>query len=135
MLELLFVLPVLLFLTYAAVEFWSLLTLRQQVEDLVHRYLSSAQVEGWFSATDQTALWQDMAAVGCKDTAGGSVVTGTLEGSVPTRVLRPGLVRLEITCAPRVRPLLVGRLIRAGEPPTGFAVRAGGWIVSERVFP
>lgn len=135
MVELLLVLPVLLFLTYAAVEFWSLLALRQQVEDLAHRYLSSAQVEGWLTAAEQAALWQDLAAVGCRDAAGGSAVAGTLEGSVPARVLRPGLVRLQITCAPRVRPLLVGRLIRAGEPPAGFTVRAGGWIVSERVFP
>lgn len=135
MLEFLLVLPVLLFLAYASVEFWTVLTLRQQAGDLLHRYLSSAQVEGWLPAAEQAALWTDIGAIGCRDAAGGSAVTGTLEGQVPARVLRPGRVQLTITCVPKVRPLLVGRLLGGPVPGGGFAIRIGGWITSERVYP
>lgn len=93
------------------------------------------QVEGRLPAAAETALWTDLANIGCQNQAGGSKVTGPRESAGDPRVLRPGRVTLAIECKPQIRPLLIGRIIKANVPASGFTIRVGGWMTSERVTP
>ena len=127
-LELLLVIPILVFFTFAPVEYWAVLTQHQYAEHLMHRTLSRMQIDGLLTTAAEAQLRTDIDQIGGKNI----VITGTLASLGAQPVLRPGDVQLQIQFEPKFRPLIIGRIIGANEP--GVVIRVGGRAPSERVY-
>ncbi len=127
-LELLLVVPILVFFTFAPIECWAVLTQHQYAEHLMHRTLSRMQIDGLLTTTAENQLRSDIDQIGGKNI----VITGTLASLGAQPVLRPGDVELHIQFEPKFRPLIIGRIIGASEP--SVVIRVGGRAPSERVY-
>lgn len=137
MLEFLFVALTLTFLTFAALDFYVLMSKHQYAEHLMHGYLQRMSLEGRLSATDETALLADFANIAAPVES----ITAPRESQGAARVLRNPLdpensiVSLRIVARPEPEPLLIGRLVRGNTPGAGYRIVVGGSMLSERITP
>jgi len=129
--EVLLVSIIMVFLTYTPIEYWVVMTYHQRASHLVDKYLATMSIQGQLTPEAKTNLEQNLNDIGL------NVVSINATEELKLRQLsnlEESKLKLEITVEPKIKPLIIGRLINCNNTE-GVAIVAGGEILSERVYP
>lgn len=130
-LETLIVMPVLIFLLFAAVEYWGVLTIYQHTESLKYYALSKMEVNGGLPETEKEFLEAKLADLGADPET--IRVTGDILDGGRKPVRWPNEVNLRIEFVPGRFDNFTARAILGGE--VGKPVRIGveGSAISQKI--
>jgi hypothetical protein len=152
--EVLMVATLMIFLTYASIEYWVVMRHHQNASHVVNKYLATMSIQGMLTEEAKSNLESELNNVGLD-----------LLNIKATEELRLRNIKnfeesklyLQIAVVPRTKPLLMGNLIKTKTPSTSdpvvpevaeevdlnnpfnnddkFKIVVGGEILSERVHP
>ncbi|MGI9951283.1 hypothetical protein V3F56_02885 [Moorellaceae bacterium AZ2] len=119
------------FIMFAAVEYWSVLTIYQQAQHLKYYALSTMEVNGGLTADEEQELIRKFEPLAKEGTV---EVRGTLLRGGREPVFWPNKVWLEIEFVPRVDNFL-SRMLIGGQLGRPIKIRIGGEAISAKVSP
>lgn len=128
--ETLISLPVLVFLLFAGVEYWGVLTVYQHAESLKYHTLARMEVDGGLTDAGKQELIDKLLALGADSNT--VVITGSLLGDSQAPVRWPDEVSLRIEFVPQHFDNFVARILLGGQ--VGQPVRIGveGSVISQK---
>lgn len=124
-----------LFLVFAASDYWLIQVKQQACEHLKNYYLDRIRVEGYLTVEDENEMQIRFTNAGCPLTE----INAPMESKGDSRVLRTTDptscdVWLEVEAEPDIQPFIMGTLLGASDPGE-YRIKVGGRSVSERVDP
>lgn len=130
--ETLITLPLLVFLLFAAVEYWGVFTIYQHTESLKYYALSKMEVNGGLPAADRDELAAKLAEIGADpDTI---EITGDILDNGNDPVLWPDEVNLRIEFVPEYFDSFVARVVLGQSPGDPVMIGVEGSAVSQKVI-
>lgn len=126
-LELLFALPVLVFILFTAVQYWGIFTIHQRTEDLKFRALESMEIYGGLTEYDEEQLIDDLIKLGADPNT--IVITGDLlryQDELPW----PNELYLRIEFIPKHFNNFTARVLLGRSPGEPLRVGVDGSVIS-----
>lgn len=129
--EALIAIPLLIFILFAAVEYWGVLTIYRGAEDLKQYTLSRMEIEGGLTESDQAILREKLISLGADPDS--IQIEGSILGESRDPVLWPNEVNLRIEFVPRYFNNFAARTIIGGSPGKPVRIGVEGSAVSQKI--
>lgn len=129
--EALIAIPLLIFILFAAVEYWGVLTVYRNAENVKQYMLSRMEIEGGLTESDETILRDKLVGIGADPDS--IRIEGTVLGEGRDPVLWPNEVNLRIEFVPRYFNNFAARTIIGGSPGKPVRIGVEGSAVSQKI--
>lgn len=130
LISVLFVLPVVLFLIVISVQYWGIMTIYQQTEDLKYRALANMEIYGGLTEYDEQRLIDDLIKLGADP---GSIrISGDLIRDGEPK-LWPAELYLRIEFTPKHFNNFTAKLLLGRDPGEPLRIGVEGSVVSAMV--
>lgn len=129
--EALIAIPLLVFILFAAVEYWGVLTVYRGAENLKQYTLSSMEIEGGLTESDKAILREKLINLGADPDS--IRIEGTILGEGQDPVLWPNEVNLRIEFVPRYFNSFAAKAIIGGSPGKPVRIGVEGSAVSQKI--